>query len=237
MRPKRFQENITQILKNITCHLTGGRKNIILKSKIIVLSLAFITLGFFHGNNISALSYQTATNINFTFNPSLSISLSGGGLIISNLIPGTSSDSNIITVSVSSNTVSGYYLVATAGTSSTNTNLTHTENSQYHFTNLATTAGIVNNLLNIPDDYWGYSYSADSGITWVSGNVGNTAVGYAGLPLDNNDYGETGVILIDKDSATNSSVQFKIGAKASPTQPSGEYTNIINFYAIAYPNP
>ena len=184
---------------------------------------------------VSALTYQNSVDVDFTINPSLSINLSANDLIINDLTPGSSSDSNIITVDVATNAGYGYYMSATAGTSSTDTNLTNTANSSSVFTNLASNAAT---LSAFPDNYWGYSYSTDNGSTWISGSQGDTATGYNGLPLDNDDSGVTGVILASTDSLTNaSSVKFKIGAKASATQASGTYTNTVNFYAVANPEP
>ena len=181
----------------------------------------------------SALTYQNSTDVEFTINPSINITLSDPNLIIDNLTPGSSSDSNIITVNISTNAGYGYYMSVTAGTSSTDTNLTSSTGSI--FTNLSSNAAT---LSSFPDNYWGYSYSTDDGSTWISGSQGNTNTGYDGLPLDNDDSGATGVILTSTDSFTNSgSVKFKIGAKASPSQASGTYTNTVNFYAVANPEP
>ena len=182
----------------------------------------------------SALTYQNSVDVEFTFNPAISISLSDADLIINNLTPGSSSDSNIITVGVSTNAGYGYYMTATVGTSTGNTNLNSTTTSNV-FTNLSSNAATLN---DIPADRWGYSYSKDNGTTWVSGDTNNTSTGYNGLPLDNNDNGATGVALLQTDSYTNSnSIKFKIAAHASPTQATGTYTNVINFYAVANPEP
>ena len=183
----------------------------------------------------SALTYQNSTDVEFTINPSINITLSDPNLIIDNLTPGSSSDSNIITVNISTNAGYGYYMSATAGTSTGNTDLTNQSSSSAKFTNLSSN---VANLSSFPDNNWGYSYSTDDGSTWISGSQGSTASGYNGLPLDNDDSGATGVILASTDSFSNSgSVKFKIGAKASATQATGTYTNTVNFYAVANPEP
>jgi uncharacterized protein (TIGR02145 family) len=73
------------------------------------------------------------------------------------------------------------------------------------------------------DNTWGYSYSSDNGTTWAN---------YSGLPL----YGDSTHVatLIDTDDAADSdSIKFKIAAKAGATQASGEYTNVVNFAAVA----
>ena len=183
----------------------------------------------------SALTYQNSVDVEFTLNPTISINLSSNDLIIDNLTPGSSSDSNIITVDISTNAGYGYYMSATAGTSTGNTDLTNQSSPSAKFTNLSSN---VATLSSFPDNNWGYSYSTDNGTTWISGSEGNTAAGYNGLPLDNDDSGATGIILSSTDSFTNTgSIKFKIGAKASPTQASGTYTNTVNFYAVANPEP
>ncbi len=182
----------------------------------------------------SALTYQSSNDVEFTFNPTISVSLSDANLIIDNLTPGSSSDSNVITVEVATNAGYGYYMTATAGTKTTNTNLTSTTSSNL-FTNVSTDAATLNDLAA---NSWGYSYSKDNGTTWISGDTNNPSSGYNGLPLDNDDSGATGIILANTDSFTNSSsIKFKIGAKASPTQATGTYTNTINFYAVTNPEP
>ena len=191
-------------------------------------------IGVCGGGVVSALTYQNSVDVEFTINPTISISLSSPDLIIDNLTPGSSSDSNIITVDVSTNAGYGYYMSATAGTSTGNTNLSSTTSSIV-FTNLSANTATLNAF---PDNYWGYSYSTDNGTTWISGSHGDTSTGYNGLPLDNDDSGATGVILAETDSFTNTgSIKFKIGAKAAATQATGTYTNTVNFYAVANPEP
>ncbi len=184
---------------------------------------------------VSALTYQNSTDVQFTINPSIGISLSSSDLIIDNLAPSSSSDSNVITVNVATNAENGYYMSATAGTSTGNTNLANPLDNNHMFTSLSSNVATLN---AIPDNQWGYSYSTDNGSTWISGSQGNTSLGYNGLPLDNDDSGATGVILANTDSYSNAgSVKFKIAAHASPTQASGTYTNTVNFYAVANPEP
>ena len=63
----------------------------------------------------NALEYQTQADVSFTFAPTLSIGLSANSLTIDNLVPGTTSDSNTVSVTVSSNTPYGYVLSAGVG--------------------------------------------------------------------------------------------------------------------------
>lgn len=183
-------------------------------------------------NNISALSYQGSANIGFTFNPTLSLSVSGD-LIISNLTPGSSSDSNSITVSVATNTAYGYTLTSTVGSSNNGSiagnnsrNLVNSVDNTKSFTSLDYGSSIVDKT-NFNDNTWGYSYSQDSGTNWRA---------YNGLPLYS-DTAKSAVLFSTYSPAHNTSLDFKIAAKAGSAQASGEYTNVINFYAVSVPEP
>ena len=176
----------------------------------------------------SALTYQENINLQFTFNPSISLSL-GGDLIIDNLAPGNASDSNIIDVSAGSNNPNGYKLYATVGNEShAYTDLRISSSDSDHVFTSITNA--TTDLANFSDNKWGYAYSIDSGNSWINGNYDESTSGYGILPL----YNTTGVKLAEtSDSAGTSNLKFKIGAKASNTQASGTYKNIINFSGVA----
>ncbi len=226
-----------------------------MKAKVLLFSTG-VVVSLIGVNAVSAVTYQSNVGVNFTFNPSISLSVSDN-LNVDNLTPGNSSDSNIVTVGVTTNSVAGYTLSATVGNKTdASTALTNTANNSYTFTNLATTPGVAANLSAFGDNKWGYSYCKDTptncgsggSATWISGSVGvdgaagASVAGYAGLPLDNNDNaserGMGGITLINTTSSADSdSVQFKIGAKAGSTQPAGTYTNVINFYAVSYAPP
>ncbi len=191
------------------------KKNILPGFLIILFALSI--------NNASAITYQTPVDVSFTFNSTATLSISGD-LVIENLTPGNSSDSNIITISASSNNIVGYDIKATVGDSThsyTDLRISSSDSTNV-FTSLSSNVSTLNSFSN---DKWGYSYSTDNGTTWVSGNTGSTNTGYNGLPL----YTGTGVKLADTSSAGSSTIKFKIGAKASDTRVSGDYTNIINF--------
>lgn len=179
--------------------------------------------------SVGALSYQSSVGVGFTFEPTLSVSLSNSSLVINNLTPGSASDSNIITVGVSTNAAYGYNLFSTVGSAANATTELKNGNNN-SFASLSSSAAT---LANFDDNKWGYSYSTDSGSNWVSGNQGSTSAGYAGLPL----YTGTGVKLASANSNAGSSVQFKIAAKAGATQASGTYTNVVNFYAVTNVEP
>ena len=179
--------------------------------------LSFVNI-IFNITNISALSYQSEVGISFTFNPTLSIALSSSDLTISNLTPGTTSDSNSINVNVATNSAYGYTL--SAAITGSNSNLTHTNE-----TNIFSSITANANLPSLDtDNSWGYSYKNNLAPTPTWSN-------YSGLSTD------ASKVLFNTDSNTNSSIDFKIGAKASNAQASGTYTNTINFIVVSKPMP
>lgn len=209
--PKNFQ--------NITRHFTEATK--IILSSLVIITLCLLNILFCSSDNSSALTYSSNVDVGFTFNPTVSINLSGD-LLINNLAPSSSADSNTVNVTVTTNNANGYTLLATAGTSSTDTNLTNTTNSSYKFTSISTASNLSSLTTN---NTWGFSYSTDNGSTWSN---------YTGLPKDNDDEGATGKQLAKTTSQSqNLPIQVKIGAKAGPEQAAGTYTNVINFYAVA----
>lgn len=200
------------------------RKQYILYIIVILSSL----ISIINTDNTSALSYQSNVDVGFTFLPTLNVSLSSDNLIINNLVPGGNAvDSNTITINVSTNIAEGYNLFTTVGNSNNETiNLTNVSNNNYTFTSLSSN---VSELSNFANNNWGYSYSNDSGTTWISGDCNNASTGYNGLPL----YTNSGIKLVEEADNTSSTVDFKIAAKAGNTQPSGEYTNVINFTVVS----
>ena len=190
----------------------------------------------FSGQLASAETFESAQGISFTFNPTVKITITGGtgatsdGLTIDNLTPGDYKDSNIITVTASSNSPLGYTLSSTVGSSTYNsTELrrggTETANK---FTNLTTNKA---SLSAFDPGYWGYSYSTNSGSTWISGDiVSGTSAGYNGLPIYTT---SSPIKLINSSTASESSVQFKIGARATSSQTAGTYSNVVNFIGVA----
>ena len=192
------------------------RQSIFKKSYIVYTLLILSDLAIIPTANASSLSYQTDVGVSFTFNPTLSVSISPSDLTISNLTPGTTDTSDEISINVSTNNVYGYNLYATVGNSNySNTNLTHSSSNDT-FTSISTTADLSNLTT---ENTWGYTYSLDSGTTWSN---------YNGLPL----YSSTGARLKKTTELSEDTINFKIAAKSSPTQASGTYTNVVNFTAI-----
>ena len=193
------------------------KKSYIVYTLLILFSSIIIPI-----TNASSLSYQTDVGVSFTFNPTLSVSISPSDLIISNLTPGTTDTSNEISVNVSTNNVYGYNLYTTVGNSTYDDTSLTSSSSNDIFTSIPTTA-------NLPtlttDNTWGYTYSLDNGTTWSN---------YNGLPLYTTD---SPTRLKKNTGPSNDTINFKIAAKAGSTQPSGTYTNIINFTAITKPTP
>ena len=209
--------------------------NLALPTALSLLTLAFIASVSINSSPAHAESTSSSANASVTVSDTIRLTLTGGDLVINNLTPGSSSDSNIITATVTSNSPYGYHLSATTGTKNGTTSLVNTADSNFTFTNLNSNKAT---LSDFSDNTWGYSYSTDNGTNWVSGDYGIAQSGYNGLSLDNDDSGATGTTLFNSDSYTNSTaVKFKIGAKSSSTQASGTYTGTVNFYAVTNPGP
>lgn len=191
----------------------------------IILTLIFANL-IFSINTNAQLKFKAKQGIQFTLNPTLKLDISSD-LVIPDLMASDNADSNEITVAVDTNVANGYYLAATTGTSSTNTDLINNSNSNYKFASLATNASI-SDMANVSGNTWGYKFKVGDG----------SYSNYSGLPLDGGDTGATGTSLVDTtDIADSKTVTFQIAAKAAADQPAGLYTNTINFYAVSHPLP
>lgn len=192
----------------------------------ILLSGSFALFGV---GKAFALTYSSDVGVKFTFNSSLQVNVSAD-LIISNLSPGTDSDSNIIDVVVKTNNATGYTLNATVGN---NTNY-NTRNLVHNLSGSSANFASINfgsSLSNLTtDNTWGYSYSTNNGSTWSN---------YDGLPLYSDETNIATLKTATGPASTNAGdkVNFKIAAKAATSQYSGEYNNVINFVATANPVP
>ena len=205
------------------------------------LLITFLGLVIISAQDGFALTYSSNVNVQFTFNPTLSVSLSSNDLVISNLAPGTASDSNIITVNVKTNNITGYTINATVGNNTTfdTRDLKHQNSNVVNKFTSVNFGTIVATNTALTDNTWGYSYSLDNGSTWIANTASSTSAGYSGLPL----YSDGTNIATLKEStaptATSSGddIKFKIAARASNEQSSGEYNNVINFTTVANPEP
>lgn len=190
----------------------------------VLLSVCFVS-------SVHAETFQSSVPVEFTFSSTLDVSVSGD-MAISSLSPGSSAESNIINVTVSTNSMYGYNLSATVGNSThtnpsfNNTNLNHTGGVKT-FSSLSTSDSIaaISSADASSNGRWGYSFSLDSGSTWSN---------YSGLPL----YSASGATIYNTSSPVDSkTIKFKIGAKASTAQAAGTYTNVINFTVVGSAEP
>ena len=188
-----------------------------MKKKSIILCLTIIVLSSINIINTSALSYSSSVNVGFTFNPMLSVNISPSDLMIQNLTPGTTADSNNITVSVATNAAYGYTLSAIMN--GNNSNLTH-NNGTNVFSSIATDADLSDLEDSKDTNIWGYSYKDDTVASPAWSN-------YNGLSSSDS------TALINTNSNVSSNLDFKIAAKASNTQASGTYNGVINFTAVS----
>lgn len=173
-------------------------------------------------NNVSALSYQNNVDLSFTFNPVLAISLSSADLLIPNLAPGSSAYSNTITIGVDTNNITGYTLSAKVGDGTTYSNdkLINSSSNTY-FDNLTSSS----TLSNFGDNKWGYALGTISSSSTYSGLVYNTDT------IINATTNASGTAATGYTGTSNTS--FTIAAKASDTQASGDYKNIIVFTVVS----
>ena len=184
------------------------------KNKFLLASMSVGLLGLVFASSTSALTYQEEIPVSFTFNRGLSLTVSASDLHIYNLVPGNSDESNIITVTTTSNNVTGYVLTASVGNSTKNT--TNLVNGSNNFASIATNAS-QSSLTT--DNTWGYSISTNNGSSWSN---------YSGLPIFSS---TTWKEIASTNANGTTSILFKIGAKASSSQAAGDYTNVINFTA------
>lgn len=178
-------------------------------------------------SSTSALTYTQAVDVSFKFNSTIRMDLSSANLIIRELVPGTAMDSNTITVGVTTNTAYGYTLSANVGNNTTydTRNLIRSDsNSKFTSIDFGSSQASLTT-----DDTWGFSYKpAGSSTSWTN---------YSGLPLYSDTNNTATLLETNAASDVQSSIQFKIAAKASNEIPSGAYRNVINFIAVANPEP
>ena len=156
--------------------------------------------------------------VEFTFDPYIDVSLSDDSLIISELAPGNFKDSNTINIGISTNSVAGYTMTATVGSSTYDSRSLEYNGNEFQMVD--NTAAPVASL---GDSQWGFHPVTLSGGTWVADTT------YAGLPL----YTATGVKISDADTGPVAhTIPFTIGAKAASSQTPGTYNNIVNFQIV-----
>ena len=164
-----------------------------------------------------ATSYSYDVDVKFNFNSKLAVTITDADIKILDLAPGTSADSNVVGITISTNNVTGYTAEATVGNAqNATTDMTHT-NGTNTFASIATNASQASLTA---DNTWGYSISTDNGSSWSN---------FSGLPI----YTADGKELASTNSPASDAIKFKINAKAATSQPAGDYTNVINFKVVA----
>lgn len=180
-----------------------------MKAKHIITTCGVILGGLAVAQGASAVvTYQGSSDIQFTFNPVLSLSLSQDDFVISDLAPGTQALSNEVTATVASNNPAGYTLKASVGNSTyTSTDLT-SSTSPYGF-------AMINSGNSLTKGTWGYTL--DNGTS------------YGALAL----YNASESTTISTSSDPSGSVNMKIGAYAGDNQLPGTYNNVVNFSVVS----
>jgi len=185
-----------------------------MKVKYILFTLTMMLGGVFVAGSAGAITETREVDVQFTFNPVLTVSLSSADILISDLVPGGVKNSNEIGVTVETNNSFGYLLTATVGnTENDSRNLVHT-NGAAVFSSIEVGSSLS---ALATDSTWGYS--VDSGTT------------FSGLPKWDD---ATGVAELNSSTgAAEETTNFLIGAKAAAGQLAGDYSNVINFFAVS----
>ena len=185
-----------------------------------LLGLMIAILGFatpvFAEN--TSMTDTAEADVDFTFEPYITVELSDEALFLGNLVPGTFGESAPIDIVVKTNSLQGYNMTATVGNDVCVTSElcfsgeVPADATPVNFTMVA--ADTTDD--NLAEGYWGYRKS--TGIL-------------ASLPTKDN----TGVVIKQVDSADvaiNDTIPFSIAAKASSSQFAGFYENNINFVVV-----
>ena len=195
----------------------------------IITALSILTATLLYTTPVSAITYQDSVDVSFTFDPTLSISLSSSNISIDNLSPGNYAHSNTVAINVSTNNVYGYTLTAKVGDNggasgtSASSNLVNTSTST-SFTSLASNDNLT--LSSFSPNTWGYT---------TARSINNSTTTYSGL-LYNIDT-TLNVTRNARGTASSSypgtnTTSFTIGASAAADQLAGDYTNTITFTVV-----
>ncbi len=180
------------------------------------------------GAGASALTFESNVGVNFEVNESITVTVPTGGLVISDLVPGTVADSNVIAVNVKCNSAYGYTLNATVGSATYNTRNLVAEDATVSEAFSSVDYGASLSALTTTKT-WGYAVSED----------GTSFSSYSGLPLYT-DAANVATLRATTSGPTTSAgeeTSFKIAAYAAAAMPLGEYNNVINFTAVANEPP
>ena len=194
-----------------------------------VMMLGVAGLGVMNGGTgASALNFESSVGVNFVVNESITVTVPTGGLVISDLVPGTVADSNVIAVNVKCNSAYGYTLNATVGSATYNTRNLVAKDATVSEAFSSVDYGANLSALTTTKT-WGYAASAD----------GTSFSSYSGLPLYS-DTANVATLRATTSGPTTSAgeaTSFKIAAYAAEAMPLGEYNNVINFTAVANEPP
>ena len=213
-------------------------KRLIITCGILVSTALFTTLFTLTGAH-ATLTYEKSSDVQFTFDPILSLTLTGTptgftypGYLITNLAPGNTDVSNVVNAKVTSNNAAGWTLYATVGGTSKEDALV-----SYADTDLKLSGGsgasdtfsmMSSGSTSLSAGEWGYTL--DGGTTYMdlplyttsTPKIINQTVDAAGNPDPSTSYaGDTSKVGTDT----------QIGAYAKTTQLSGTYGNVVNFTA------
>lgn len=185
-----------------------------MKAKHIITTCGVILGGLAVTGSASAVvTYEGSSDVQFTFTPVLSLSLSGEGFVITDpepgatsLTPGIEGISNAVVANIASNSSAGYILNASVGNSTYNTTDLTAANGRFAMIGSGTTA--------LTSGTWGYTL--DNGATY-----GALAL-YSGVPT-----------TIAESSNPTGSVTMKLGAYAASDQLPGAYNNVVNFAVVS----
>lgn len=177
---------------------------------------------FFGVGSVSAITYQGEVNVRFTFNDVLSLTVDDELIDVGTLLPGSSAVSDPITLTVNTNYLYGYKLLATVGDTTHDYRELMREDGEQSFVSLAVDSDVA--TLPDGDSVWGYAKSVDGGTTWSN---------YSGLPK----YDSNAKLLNSSNgAAVNATTNFRVGAKVKNTQAPGTYSNVINFVLLTNPS-
>lgn len=184
-----------------------------MKVKHIITTCGVIAGGMVMAQGASAVvTYVGESDVQFTFSSVLSLSVSGD-FAIADLAPGASDMSDDVTVTVDTNSSSGYTLSATVGNGTYNTSelVRDSDNKIAMISSSATTlsSGTWGYTLNSGTSYGALDTEVPKILNKTTNSAGTAASGYGGTKNTN----------------------VKIGAYASSTQRSGDYKNVVNFTA------
>ena len=172
--------------------------------------------------SVNALTYQHEVKVQFTFNDVLSLMVDEESIDLGALNPGQNAVSTPVTLTVNTNYLYGYSLLATVGDTNHDYRELMRTDGEESFASLATDASLAT-LANETNSVWGYALSTDSGTTW-----GN----FSGLPKYDSD---AKLLNSSNGAVANDATNFRVGAKVKNTQAPGTYSNVVNFVLLTNP--